>query len=379
MRSRLLARLDAAIARTRDPVQLACLRAERAGFLGRHGQVELARGQISELQRQFAHHPHAAVSAWVLLAEGQLEQYSDLGSKLAHDRFKRAYALSAAAGLRPLHALSAAWLSHAHYLCDERGRMAALCAESLRLAEPDHHSARWRACLTAATAFHYAGRLDLAQPWYAAARRHALADGDEVALSAVLYNQSGLRADQARLAVAFGGTGTGTGDAVHAAMGMDSAGHLDEGLGIQSLDWLVPLMRAQLLVLDGRFEEALALIEEHGERLKAGWRERMGPCLLADHAWCLLQLGRVDEAREEAETAAAQLREAAADVDPDDRALAQSRVAQLFDAFGNAARAEEHRALAARDRALYEAQQADMLRVMEPAFQALGPEAPPPS
>jgi hypothetical protein len=369
MRSRLLARLDAAIARTRDPVELACLRAERAGFLGRHGQVELARGQIQDLQRQFARQPHAAVSAWLALAEGQTEQYIDLGSTLAHDRLKRAYALSAAAALQPLRALSAAWLAHAHYLRDEYERMAALCAEALRLAAPDQHSARWRAGLTAAVAFHYAGRFDLAQPWYAAARQHALADGDEVALSAVLYNQAGLRADQARQAAAFGGAGGS--EAVHASMGMDSAGNLDAGLGIQSLDWLVPLMRAQLLVVEGRFGEALALIDQHGQRIQAGWRDRMHACLLADRAWCLLQLGRGAEARAEAEVAEQQLLESPSEVD--DRALAHARLAQLFQAFGDAARAGEHRALAERDRAAYVAQQAAMLRAALPALGGLSP------
>jgi ATP/maltotriose-dependent transcriptional regulator MalT len=369
MRSRLLARLDAAIARTRDPVQLACLRAERAGFLGRHGQVELARGQIQEIQRQFARQPHVAVSAWIALAEGQVEQYLNLGSATAHDRLKRAYALSAAGGLQPLHALSAAWLGHAHYLQDDYERMATLCAEALRLAAPDHHAARWRAALTTAVAYHYAGRLDLAQPWYNAARGHALDDGDEVALSAVLYNQAGLRADHARQSAAFGSAGGS--DAVHAAMGVDSAGNLDAGLGIQSLDWLVPLLRAQLLVLEGRFGAALALIDEHGQRLQPGWRERMHGGLLAERAWCLLQLGREDEAREETTVAAEQLQAGASEVD--DRALAHARLAQLYGHFGDAEAAAAHQALAQRHRADYLAQQAKVLRTVQ---QVLGEVAP---
>lgn len=370
MRSRLLARLDAAIARTRDPVQLACLRAERAGFLGRHGQVELARGQLKDIQRQFAQQPHVAVSAWLALADGQIEQYSHLGSAVAHDRLKRAYALSAAAGLHALQALSAAWLAHAHYLRDEPARMAALCAEALRLAAADHHGARWRACLTTAVALHYAGRFDLAQPWYAAARQHALADGDEVGLSATMYNQAGLRADQARQAAAFGNVVER--DAVHAAMGVDSAGNFDAGIGLQSLDWLVPLLRAQLLVLEGRFDEALTLIDRHSDRLQPGWRERMQPCLLADRAWCLLQLGRHAEAREETELAAQGLSAAAAEVD--DRALAHARLAQLYRQFGDEMRAAQHQVQAERDHAVYQAQQVQTLHIVLQGLEGLTPD-----
>lgn len=371
MRSRLLVRLDAAIARTRDPVQLACLRAERAGFLGRHGQVELARGQVHEIQRQFARQPHVAVSGWLALAEGQIEQYANLGSALACDRLKRAHALSAAAGMVPLQALSAAWLSHAHYLADECARMAACCAEALRLAAPDHHASRWRACLSAAVTFHYAGRLDMALPWYAAARQHALADGDEVALSAVLYNQAGLRADQARHLAAFGGAAGGAA-AMHAAMGMDSVGHFDAGNGIQSMDWLVPIMRAQLLVLEDRFEDALMLMDRHVERTPAGWHARMQAGLLADRAWCLLHLGCEAEARDVLQRAA---RAACSDAsDMDDRALAHARLAQLYRHFGDPQRAAEHQARALLDRERYLVQQERTLSIVEPVLKELTPQ-----
>ncbi|MEW6703393.1 MAG: hypothetical protein AB1430_00900 [Pseudomonadota bacterium] len=372
MRSRLLARLDAAIARTRDPVQLACLRAERAGFLGRHGQVELARGQLQELQRQFAARPHVAVSGWMALAEGQIEQYTHLGSATAYDRLKRAYALSAAAQLQPLQALSAAWLAHAHYLRDERERTAALCAEALRLAAPDHHGARWRACLTVAVGLHYTGRLDLAQPWYNSARQHALADGDDVALSSTIYNQAGLRADHARQAAAFEGV-TGS-QAVHAAMVMDSTSNFDAGIGLQSLDWLVPLLRAHLLVLEGCFEQALALFDEQqagSPTTRSPWRERLQPCLLADRAWCLLQTGREEEARAGAQAAEQSLQQASCDVD--DRALAHARLAELFARFGDAQRAARHRARAEQDHAAYKAQQAKALHILQEALGELRP------
>jgi len=367
--SRLLARLDTAIARTRNPVELACLRAERAGFLGRHGQVELAKQQLSEIQRQFTRQPHVAVSGWLALAEGQLDHYSRLSGS-AHDRFQRAYALSSAAQLQPLKALSAAWLAHACDVRCERARMVQLAAEALTLAAPDDHGARWRACLTVGTSYHFAGRLDLAQPWYGAARQHALADGDEVALSAVVYNQAGIRSDQARLASAFG-EGLGA-EALHAVMNTESAGRFDQAIGLLSLDWLVPLLRAQLLVLESRFTEALDLFEQHGARAEAEWRERMEPCLYADRAWCLLKTGREAEAREEALAAAEAL--TSAPCETDDRALAHARLAQLFEALGDAERAAAHKAAALRDYDTLCADRADLLDRLNRALANLSPQ-----
>jgi hypothetical protein len=367
MKSRLLSRLDAAIARTRDPVQLACLRAERAGFLGRHGRIDLARGQLQEIQRQFAAQPHVAVSGWVALAEGQLDHYTSLAAT-AHDRFRRAHAYAAAAGLTALQALAAAWLAHSEDVRNHRERMAALCAEAWGLAAADHHGARWRAALTVAGAYHFAGEFERAQPWYAAARRHAQADGDEVALSALMYNQTALRAMEVRFAAAFDPSPAGPSGAV---LGAESTRQFDAVIGLKSLDWLVPLLRAQLLVLEAKHAQALALFDEHAPRSEAAWRARMEPGLLADRAWCLAQLDRLDEARAQAELAAAMADTAACDVD--DRALAHARLAQLFGTLGEGALAERHRTAAEADREAHRAAQRALLQVLERELGALKP------
>lgn len=367
MPSRLLARLDSQITRTRDPVELACLRAERAGFLGRHGQVELAHGLLQEIQRQFSQRPHVAVSGWVALAEGQIEHYTRLAS-IAHDRFQRAHALSAAAGLTALQALSAAWLAHSEDVRGARDRMARLCAEALRLAEPEHHAARWRAALTLAGAFHFAGRFDLAQPWYAAARSHAMADGDEVGLSALMYNQASLRSAEARFAAAFGGECRP--ETASALLGAESTRRFDAVIGLQSLRWLVPMLRAQLEVLEGRHEEALALIDEHWPQCEPQWRARMQGPVLADRAWCELQMGRRDTALADAQRAATALQDPC---DVDDRALAHARLAQIFEALGEEASAAEHNAAAARDCETHREAQHALAALLEKATDGLAP------
>ena len=56
-RSRLLARLDAAIAAAANPIEAQCLRAERAGLLARQGQLEAAQAVIDELKTQLAWQP----------------------------------------------------------------------------------------------------------------------------------------------------------------------------------------------------------------------------------------------------------------------------------------------------------------------------------
>jgi hypothetical protein len=371
VKSRLLARLDSAIALSRTAVDAACLRAERAAFLGRHGQMELARRELQDIQRRFSREPHVAVSGWLALAEGQLELYRRLhGSGFEH--FQRAHAFSRAAGLQSLQALSAAWLAQTHagtIELAELARLVQMAAEALRLAAPDDHSARWRACLTIGTQYQSAGRMDLAQPWYGAARRHALADGDEVAMSALMYNQSGLRAEAVRREAAFGDACPT--EAKHAVMGTESIVNFDAALGVQSLEWLVPMVRAQLLVLEKRFAEALALFDEHSGRAEDEWRERMEPSILADRAWCLLNLDRQAEARDEALLAAEKL--PASPCHPDDRALTNSRLGELFESFGEAARAAEHHAAARRDLAEFQAWQLTFANMLNEGLVGLEP------
>lgn len=330
MRSRLLNRLDEAIARARNPVEVACLKAERACFLARQGQLQQARALIDALQAQFAWRPHAAVSAWLCLAEGLHDYYTHLGSS-ARDRVLRAHALSGAAHLAPLRALSAAWLAHMDVASHDMQRMVQHVHEALASAAPDHHSARSRACLVVAYAYHFAGAEARALPWYTRSRIHATADGDEAHLSALMHNQASLRGSQARLAAMFG---EGASDATRQALlSTESITRFDAGIHTAALVSLVPMVQAQLLTHEKRWSEALALYEKHFDAALAEGLERMKPCFLADMALCRLELGDLGHAEADARAAEQSLRQPC---DLDDRALAQARLAQVLERLGDA-------------------------------------------
>jgi tetratricopeptide (TPR) repeat protein len=366
MTSRLIARLDTAIAQARHPIEAACLKAERAGVLARQGHLEPSRKIIDDLQTQFAWRPHAAVSAWLSLAEGLHDHYSRLGPA-ARDRVQRAHALSGAAQQAPLHALSAAWLAHMDYVGHDMARMAQHVAEALATAAPDHHSARSRACLVVAEAYHFAGALEQSQPWYGRSRVHATADGDETHLSALMHNQAGLRGSQARLVAVF--EEVGKEEAAHAArqalMSAESTGHFDAGVGTASLGSLVPMLRAQLLTNEARWEDALALFVAHYEAAMAEGLERLKPCYLADMALCRMQLGDSTKAREDTWACEGSLLQPC---DIDDRAMAQARLAQVLELLGDAPAAAQHRERAQRDLQAHRGEQARLKALLDEAL-----------
>ena len=195
-RSRLLGALEAAIKAAANPIEAQCLRAERAALLARQGQLERAQGVIDELQSQLAWQPNnTMLRAWLALAEGLHSYYSVIGLA-GRESVELAYALAkdgtGASGQR-LRATTAAWLANMAFAYDDFARMAALVREALDTAAPAHRGAHARATLVAGFAYHYAGREDAAQLWYEASRRHAIAEGDESHLSALMQTLVGIR------------------------------------------------------------------------------------------------------------------------------------------------------------------------------------------
>ena len=367
MKSRLVARLDAAISAERNPIMAACLRAERSCALSRQGQLDEARRAIDELQVQFAWQPQPAVSAWLNLAEGINHYYRhERDSAAALDLIQRAHALSRAAQMAPLHALAAAWLAHMCLVRDDMTRMAQHLVEALQQARADHHGARSRACLIAANAYHLAGSLERALPWYTRARVHAVADGDEATLASLMHNQSSLRSHAVRLAALFDGDSLAHAeDARIALLGSESSGHYDIGTDNRALASTVPLEQAMRLTTCGRWKDALALFETWFDAARREGFDRLEPCFLADMALCRLELGDADGAlRDAAEAQTALTRPC----DVDDRAIAQAQLAHVYDLLGRPDEAALLRERARRDLAAHEAEQARLLALLDGAL-----------
>lgn len=373
-RSRLMARLVAAIAAAANPAEARCLRAERAALLARQGQLEAAKAVIDELNTQLAWQPSTPLRAWLALAEGLHGYYSALG-RGAQTSIEQAYMLAQGVGaLQRLHALAAAWLANMAFANDDMPRMAALLREALDAALPEDHGARARAALVAGYAYHYAADNRRAQPWYEASRRHAIAEGDETHLSALMHNQAWMRASQARMALLFDAehaAAAAHADAMtHALMGAESTGHYDAGVGTASLGSLVPMLRAQVLTAQAKWPEALALFESHFDAALGDGLTRLAPCLLADRAWCEWHVGHAGKAQVLAAAAEQALQHPC---DTDDRAMATARLAQVREVLGDAAAAQHHRQASQTLHAAHREQQQRIVALLDQALAGIDP------
>jgi tetratricopeptide (TPR) repeat protein len=338
--SRLLRHLDAAIASATDPLLADTFRAERACYLARQGGLVEAQSTVIALRARYDADPNLVMTIWINLAEGMVSHFSDMGT-LARDKIHRAYALSEASQDPELVALTAAWLAHMDYLNVAFAQMAKHVSRSLQNATENSHSAQSRLSLVVADAYHLAGRLDLAQPWYSRARIHAVAEGDDATISALMHNMAWLRAANLRQAELRSLPRSPSGE--HALMSAEAISQFDELVGANSLSSLIPILRAQVLSIQGDFAQALVLYEEHFASAMRQGMLRMKGSLLADQAWCRLQLGQVAHARRDAV-------DAESSIDPrgqfDDCATAHSRLAQIFRVLDEGESAERHATLA---------------------------------
>jgi tetratricopeptide (TPR) repeat protein len=193
------------------------------------------------------------------------------------------------------------------------------------VAESNHHSARSRASLVLAQALHLAGRLDLALPWYRKARDHAVADGDDATTSALMHNMGWLRMMELRQSVLSDRSILSGSD--HALMNADSTSQFDILIGDISWDALKPILRAQILSLQGEFSSALSLYDRHLIGTEYEGTARLQGNLLADKSWCLGMSGQFYLAHVCAVSAVDRIN---AEMHMDDRAAAHSRLAQVF-------------------------------------------------
>ena len=143
MASRLLLQLASRIAAARDPVEAACLRAQRGIYLARQGNQAEAQAIVDAIRAEFGARPSAEATAWISLVEALLHFYSQPGPK-ALDRLRRAHALSRAMNHPVLVPLCAAWLAHIEFNANRMEPMLQYAVEALRLAQPSTTTPRWR-------------------------------------------------------------------------------------------------------------------------------------------------------------------------------------------------------------------------------------------
>lgn len=359
MDSRLLKSLRQRSDAATDPVRAAVLNAQVAICHSRQGEHERAEALVRAIRERFGgDRPNAEALAWASLAEA-VDRFFQHPGPQATDRLLRAQALGRMLPPTEVQPLCAAWLAHVEFNASRMERMVSHAVEALRLAQPDHHAALARVSLVVADAYHFAGRFDLAKGWYAAVHSHAVADGDDAMISALLHNRATLRTNQVRIADAFGESHLD--EPRSAAMEAESTRNFDTAIGTRSLGTFLPLVEAQLLLASGNFGGAaqlmgIALEEDRPDNLL-----RRKASFFADRAWCYLRLGNEARALADVESAGRYLNDT---TDVDDLAVTHARIGRVLEAVGRPEDAARHKEVALRNLAAFKHAQQHLLKLL---------------
>ncbi|WP_284615739.1 hypothetical protein [Aquabacterium humicola] len=321
MDSILLTELDKRIRTSPDSVSWARDVLRAASHFARQGQVDVALKWMDSVKQHFGNRIDPEVACWLMLAEGML-QYFQLRWQDAHDRFRGAYGTAvtfAAARARPC---CAAWMSHIEFNEGRYDSMIRFIGEAWSTAAPDDHQTRARAALVMACAQHYASSFKQARSWYERTRWHATAEGDGATMSSLMHNMAAFRTASVCMSDAFGSASPA--ETQQALMEASSAASYDLATGSASYHRAtIPLIRAQLLGVQGKFDDALVILTTiDAQRLPP--RQRL--IIAIERARCLAKLDlreHVDQFVQEA-TGPEQAR-----LEDDDAAYVYARLAEI--------------------------------------------------
>jgi len=332
MTSRLQRDLELTVESTNDSRVWANAMCRLALLAARQGESNQALRSIGKVRERFGNSLDAETAAWLMLAEGVLSFYSRGDLIASADRLRRSYGIASALCADSAKPTCAAWLAHLALNTRRFDDMITLLREALTLAAANDHQARGRASLVVADGFHYAGRFDLARPWYEKARLHATAEGDETSVSAMLHNVAAFRTANVRLADALGERLPI--EAKRAAMEAASALAYDQAIGTRSLGEYLPHVNEQLLIVERNYGDAIRQLAGIDA---AGLPARVHAVHYADHATCAYETGDSDLAKRLWISALDALEKVA--MDPDDVAYVCCRLAALFARNGESQRA----------------------------------------
>lgn len=291
--SRLLQRLADQLSIERDEYVRGELIASQAAYLARIGDFESARERIATVRATFYDGRSGRVTALVMVAEALLAHFESLGVE-ARDRTMRAQLLGDVMRDAQIIALSSAWRAHIEFEFSSFDVAALALKKALAAIGDSDHSAWSRCCIVLYNALSFVGDRDRAQAWFLRGHKHAVADGDQASIDALMQSKASydvahawvgrcLQRDSEKLLLM-------------ARAEIASARNLQQLVQVQAHQDYIGLAECNLWILEGRNREALdwlSKLDGAGPFPSGHFTESIGHVMTA---YCQLRLGNLDAA-----------------------------------------------------------------------------------
>jgi len=280
--------IDKQILQCQEPAKKLLLFAKKAGRLARFSCLPEAFLMVKELRAKNVEYD-PQLSGWILLAEGLIEHFERLDNAKSKDKYNRAFLVGQMVDDHELASIAAAWMAHCELVSGQVKEAAEHIVSAFNWSDVSGSEARGRACMVLGDAFNWAGQTELARNWYRSARDHAIRDGDIAMQNVMLFNGATFGVNNLTLQDCFNPV---TADSLkRVEMDAASAANLNNALGIQSLSSLIPMMQAELLIIKGKWSEAINIMSANIDFAALDGQKRLLPKFLAQRAWCHANLG----------------------------------------------------------------------------------------
>jgi len=291
--SRLLERLNRLIATEYSERKRALLKAERATYLSRIGKFSEAKSAIEELRKNYGDGHDGRVLVRIMLAEGVLQIYESLRPE-AVDRFKRAEFIANLIGDEDAIAVALAWKAHVEFETSNFDSMFESIAAALEVAKPDNHQALTRTSMVLCDVFTFCGNSEQSQRWFLKSRDHALIDGDQASIDALLYNRAAFRLARIRAQYCFGILDKE--ELQTCKMEISSARNYQTIIDIHAFLDFITLCEARFHVISGNFDLAIEKYKSLAGSGPFASYNYSNEYTSLELCYCLLKLGRTQEA-----------------------------------------------------------------------------------
>ncbi len=256
--SPLIHRLRGELAASANPLREAELAARLAANLARFGQFDEARKIVAELRQRHGDARSGPATLWIMVAEALIHLFFDL-SPVAYDRIERAQRLGLALGYSSIVAIASAWKAHIELERSDYAAMAkSIVAARAHVGEDDldTHS---RIAIVLCNAYTVLGERKKTQFWFLRGRDHAVKNGDQASIEALLYNRAALGISTLRAQNCIAQVSPS--EVASFRSEVKSATNLQDLTRIAALTNHVRLWDARLNILEGRFDEAISALE----------------------------------------------------------------------------------------------------------------------
>ncbi len=271
------------------------IEARRAGYLARTGDFEGAKSIIAKLRSNYADGHNGQVTVRIMIAEALIRHFECL-DPLALDRISRAQLLSRMMSDRRLEAISSAWKAHIEFDSSKFDSMFDSLRVAIDRADASNDDAWARiANLVCKTAI-LCGFDEVGRKYFHIGRTHALKEGDQASIEALQHNKAAFRLARVRSSICFDQINSIEIEEIRTEI--STARSLQNLTGISALSSYIDLCHARLLMVEGKFAEAVGALESLRGAGPFPVGSLSSQLVNLDIAYCLYKSGSMDVALE---------------------------------------------------------------------------------